>query len=205
MLRRVAKLSVLAGLAALALPGAANAGVLTETAKDCTEPAMSQPFTPWLDFMHYTPSPGATAESADGWNLSGGAGIADGQEPWEVAGDGSSSLRLPSGSSAQTDTMCVGIEYPTIRFFARSSNAGLLSSLRVDVTFELWLGATVTVPIGSMLPTGGAWRVTPPYVVLASLLPLLPGDLTPVRFTFTPQGPGTWQVDDVFVDPFRGR
>lgn len=205
MLRRVAKLSVLAGLAAIALPGVANAGVLTETAKGCPEPTLGQPFTPWIDYMQYMPSPGATAETADGWNLDGDAAIAPGQEPWEIAGDGTSSLRLPAGSSAQTDTMCVGIEYPTIRFFARSSNAGLLSSLRVDVTVETWLGATVTLPIATVLPTGGRWSVTPPYLIVASLLPLLPGDLTPIRLTFTPQGSGTWQVDDVFVDPYRGR
>jgi hypothetical protein len=99
--------------------------------------------------------------------------------------------------------MCVGVEYPTIRFFAKSSGTNLLSSLRVDVTVETWLGATVTLPIAVVTPSG-SWRVTPPYLVAGNLLPLLPGDRTPVRYTFTPQGSGTWQVDDVFVDPYRG-
>jgi hypothetical protein len=40
--------------------------------------------------------------------------------------------------------------------------------------------------------------------VIANLLPLLPGELTPVRFRFTPVGLGAaWQIDDVYVDPFR--
>jgi hypothetical protein len=33
-----------------------------------------------------------------------------------------------------------------------------------------------------------------------NLLPLLPGNYTPVEFRFTPQG-GSWQLDDVYVDP----
>ena len=35
-----------------------------------------------------------------------------------------------------------------------------------------------------------------------SLLPLLPGDRTPVAFQFTPLL-GDWQIDDVYVDPRR--
>lgn len=201
---RVVQLSLIAGLAALAVPGAANAGILTQSAGDCGTPVLSQPFLPWTDVMHYMPAPGATAESTAGWNLSGGAAITDGNEPWNVADDnGSSHLSLPAGSSATTDTTCVGIEYPTIRFFARSQGTGLLSSLRVDVTFETSLGLTATLPIGLVTPSS-SWHVTPAYLVVANLLPLLPGDLTPVRFTFTPQGSGTWSVDDVFVDPYRG-
>jgi hypothetical protein len=41
--------------------------------------------------------------------------------------------------------------------------------------------------------------------VLASLLPLLPGQRTPVRFRFTPVGGASWQIDDVYVDPWRIR
>jgi hypothetical protein len=39
--------------------------------------------------------------------------------------------------------------------------------------------------------------------VTASLLPLLPGQHTPVSFRFTALGGGDWQVDDLYVDPFR--
>lgn len=204
-LTRALQISVALGAVALAVPGAANAGILTQSAGQCADPQLSQPFLPWTDLMTYTPAPGATAESTAGWNLTGSAGIASGNEPWNVAGDnGVSHLEIPAGSSATTDTMCVGIEYPTIRFFARSTGAGLLSSLRVDVTFETSTGLTATLPIGAVTPSG-SWQVTPPYVVVANLLPLLPGDLTPVRFTFTPQGAGSWSVDDVFVDPYSGR
>ncbi len=194
----------LAALSTLAFAPAAHAGILTAGVTNCAEPSFDQVFLPWSDAMHYTPAPGATAESADGWNLSGGASIAAGNEPWRVAEDnGQAHLQLPAGSSATTDTMCVGIEYPTLRFFARSSGTNLLSSLRVDVITETSLGLTATLPIGVVLP-GGQWKPTLPFLVVANLLPLLPGDLTPVRFVFTPQGAGSWSVDDVFVDPYRG-
>ena len=52
---------------------------------------------------------------------------------------------------------------------------------------------------------GGAWQPTLPFPVLASLLPLLPGSKTPVAFRFTPAGAGSWQIDDVYVDPWRSR
>jgi hypothetical protein len=29
--------------------------------------------------------------------------------------------------------------------------------------------------------------------------------MTPVQFRFTPVGGGTWQIDDVYVDPWRYR
>ena len=38
-------------------------------------------------------------------------------------------------------------------------------------------------------------------LVLANLLPLLPGEKTPVQFRVTSVGLGTWWVDDFYVDP----
>jgi hypothetical protein len=40
--------------------------------------------------------------------------------------------------------------------------------------------------------------------MLANLLPLLPGQQTPVRFKFTAIA-GSWQIDDVYVDPYQRR
>jgi hypothetical protein len=39
--------------------------------------------------------------------------------------------------------------------------------------------------------------------MVASLLPLLPGDHTPVELRLVAQGGGAWLVDDVYVDPFK--
>jgi len=53
--------------------------------------------------------------------------------------------------------------------------------------------------------TSGAGFAVPTQVLFVPmLLPLLPGDKTPVRFSFTPLL-GAWTVDDVYVDPWRMR
>ncbi|MCW2999058.1 MAG: hypothetical protein JWN65_2607 [Solirubrobacterales bacterium] len=203
--RRVLRLAAGAvAVAGLALfPAGAGAGVLTAAAPSCEAQVLGQVFLPWLDVANYTLAPGGAAESPAGLTLDGGAGIAPGNEPWQVGGDaGTSSRRLPAGARATTGAICAGLGHPTVRFFSRSSGTGLLSSLRVDALFEDALGGEHSLPIGVVLPHG-AWSPGVPMLVVANLLPLLPGDTTPVAFRFTPQGSGTWSVDDVYVDPWR--
>jgi hypothetical protein len=178
----------------------ANAGVLVGSAPSCDSQPLSTPFVPWLDYASYTPLSGGNFESsAAGWSLSGGAGVGGGS-----VGSGQSSLTIPSGGSAVSPTICVGIEHPTVRFFAKRNSGGLLgvTTLRVDVLFENNLGLVSSLPIGVVVPTS-SWQPTLPMTVLVSLLPLLPGEYTPVKFRFTPLLGGNWSVDDVWVDPYQ--
>lgn len=203
----VARLTVAATAvtAALAFVPAANAGVLVASAPDCADQSSSQVFAPWVDPANYVLAPGGTAESSDGWDFAGGAGIAAGNEPFHVVGaDDANSVRLPAGSSATTDTICVGVEHPTLRFFAKSSGTNMFSSLRADVLFEDGFGNIQTLPVGIVAPSS-SWAPTSQMVLVVNLLPLLPGEKTPVAFRFVPQGTGTWSVDDVHVDPWRTR
>lgn len=198
--RRIVTVLGAAALFAAAAPSA-QAGVLVSSATDCDEAASTQVFMPWMDVANYFLAPGGDFESgAAGWATSGGAGAAAGNEPWNVTGGGSSSLGLPAGSSATSPAVCVGIEHPTIRFFAKSSGASLGSALRVDVLFEDAAGNEHDLTIGHV--GRGDWQVTPAYLIVANLLPLLPGEHTAVAFRFTPEGTGTWQIDDVHVDPY---
>lgn len=205
LIRALVALAAAAG-AALALAAPAHAGLLVKAAKDCpANPPAARVFAPWLDISNYIPVPGGAAESAAGWTLGGGAHIVAGNEPWKVGNksDGNS-LLIPRGGSATTDVMCVGVEYPTLRFFAKRSGGTLLSTLLIEVEFEGLGGILKRLPVSVVL-NGGQWQPTLPHVVLASLLPLLPGQRTPVRFRFTPIGGGNWQIDDVYVDPWRIR
>jgi hypothetical protein len=193
--------ALVALLAVLVAAPAANAGPLVASAGSCSAGDPSQPFLPWLDPMDYVQQPGGTFEAApEGWSL-GTASVVDGNEPYYAAGSGSRSLSIPAGSSVTTSTMCVGLNEPTLRFFARSSGGSPLSTLRVDVQFEDALGNVQTVPIG--VHVRGGWTPTLTMPILVNLLPLLPGDQTPVRFRFVPQGSASWQIDDVYVDPRR--
>jgi hypothetical protein len=190
--------AVVSTSAALAAP--AHAGVLTKSATDCPDPVLSQPFKPWLDSSYYKPVDNGNFETGtSGWTLAGGAKVVEGNATQRVGGAADSkSLLLPAGSSAVSPPVCVGLNEPTMRYFARK-NSGLLSTLTVQVQVQLQLGVWVTLPIGVDL--GGAWHPSLPAVVVANLLPLLPPDMTAVRFKFAPLLGGSWQIDDVYVDP----
>ncbi len=138
--------------------------------------------------------------------MAGGAASTDGNESFFVgAPTDSRSLRVPSGSGATSAPTCVGLEWPTIRFFARSSGTSLLSSLRVDVLSESGsTGATRSITIGAATP-GSSWRPTSQMVMIVNTLGALSEDgMVPVAFRFTPVGAGSWQIDDLYIDPWRG-
>jgi hypothetical protein len=191
-------------VAGLAMTGSASAGVVVKTTTNCSGQVLETPFTKWGDSSLYTLVPGGSFEGgATGWTLAGGAKATSGNESYSVGGAGdATSLRLPLGSTAVSAPICVGLQHPTLRFFAKR-NSGLLSTLVVAARVQLSLGGTLDVPVG-VIASGGSWTPTPTILYLANVLPLLPGQYTAVQFTFTPLL-GDWSVDDVYVDPMRSR
>lgn len=188
--------------AAAAFAGPAHAGILVSSATSCDTETLSQPFLPWLDVAQYTPLPGGSFEpGSPAWSLTGNAGVTADNESFSVGGSSDGySLALGNGSSATSPSICVGIQSPTIRLFARNGGS-LLSTLRVDVLFEDALGYVHSAPVTTIIG-GSRWQPTLTAPILVSLLPLLPNDQTAVAFRFTPQGVGgDWHIDDVFVDP----
>lgn len=183
---------------------AAHAGLLVSSAADCPTQSLSQPFLPWADPAQYTLAPGGNFETgAAGWMLSGGAQVVSGNESFQVGGSSdANSLALPAGSSATSPSMCVGIQNPDLRFFALNTGDPT-STLSVSVIYETSLGGETSTQIGAFT-AGGAWQPTVQDPILVNLLPVFPNGQTPVAFTFTPQGQGNWQIDDVYVDPWGG-
>ncbi len=189
---------------AMASAPAANAGVLVASASNCEEQQLERPFARWLDPLSYHLVPDGTFEQgAAGWSLSK-ARVVDGNESFYVHGaDETKSLSLPPGSVATSPVMCTGIHKPFMRFFAKSSGGLLLlSTLSVEVLFETASGQVLSLPVGVVLPNT-KWQPTAPLPVLASLLPLLPGEESPIAFRFRPLGGATWTIDDVYLDPSR--
>lgn len=204
---RIALIGAVAVAALFALAGPASAGILVASASSCDSGANAQPFAQFGDDNQYFTVPGGGFEGgAAGWSLSRARVIGD-QEPWQVSGDnGSHALDIAPGGTAVSPAVCVGIDNPSMRFFARRSGGGVLgtaSQLLVTARVETSLGVVVDVPVGaiSSLTNGTAWSKTPSQIVLASLLPLLPDAHTPIQFRFTPVGTADWVIDDVFVDP----
>jgi hypothetical protein len=202
-LRSLASALIASASLLVATAAPAHAGVLVQSAVGCTTPPASQPFSRWGDTALYSlVSNGGLESGTTDWTVSK-ASVVTGNETYYVHGtNDSKSLSLPAGSSATTRAYCVGLDKPAMRFFARSANTGLLSSLRVDVLFESSLGLTLSLPIATVSPHS-AWAPSARTLIIANLLPLLPGQQTPVAFRFTPQGTGSWWIDDVYVDPHR--
>jgi hypothetical protein len=194
LFRRIGPAGVLA-LAALALAFPSGA-----RAAGCPEQPSAQTFLPWLDIAWYVPAPdGGLEGGGSGWNLSGGAAVVDGNEPYL---DGERSLALPGGASATTAPMCIGIEHPTIRLFARNTGS-LTSALAVSVVFRDPLGGRQALPIGA-IAAGSRWAPTAVMPVVVNLLALT-GDQR-AAFRFTPlDDRGEWTIDDVYVDPYNKR
>jgi hypothetical protein len=180
---------------------AAQAGLLVDSAPNCDAQAISNPFAPWLDPMDYEFGPDGGFEAGGvGWDLDGAALSNDNESHYVHDSADTKSLVVGAGDVATTPTVCVGLEHPTIRFFTRKAS-GLLATMTVEVLFESSLGATLSAPIGVVAPNG-RWQPSIPMPVAANLLPLLPGDHTPVRFRFRTLA-GSIAIDDLYVDPRR--
>ena len=186
----LALLVILGALAILALPGPAHA------AGGCPDQPLDRTFRPWLDPAWYAQAPNGGFESgASGWSLQRGAAVVDGNEPFHVGGSGdASSLALPPGGSATTAPVCIGVEHPTLRFFARNTGDPL-SVLTVSVVVR-----GHTLPVG-LVTARSEWAPTPVVPVVVNLLSLL-GDQQ-VAFRFSAGNGGEWTIDDVYVDPYK--
>ena len=205
---RTAAALFIATIASAAFASTASAGLLTESAQSCDDGAITQPFQRFGDQANYKLLPGGSFEAGtDAWQLSGGAKIVSGNETYKVGGaTHSSSLQLPSGSAAVSPFTCVGLSEPSLRLFAKRNSAllGLVSTLNVQIQVKTSLGLSVWLPVLPGDLGGSSWHPTASMPLIANILPLSQSDKTPVRFRFTPLL-GSWQIDDVYVDPVMKR
>jgi hypothetical protein len=89
-----------------------------------------------------------------------------------------------------------------MRFFLRSTE-GLVATVAVEALVQDALGGIEALPVG-VVPAGPDWAPGVPVLVVANLLPLLPGDRTAVAFRLRALTGGA-VVDEVHVDPWRMR
>ena len=190
--------------ALVAVPAATANAALIETGA-CDDAALSQPFKAWGDGASYKLAPGGDFEgSLEAWTLSGGARKVAGSEKYGATGEvGAFSVSLPAGASITSPATCVNADYPSLRFFSKSSGGllGLLPAMKVDVLYGEGLAKIVPLPAGVGLPSS-SWQPTTPMLTNALLGAALAGGEAPIRIRITSVA-GTWGVDDVFVDPFR--
>lgn len=192
-LRRVAALT------ALALTG--STGV---AAAACPAQPLTKPFSQWGDTNDYFVMPGGHFEGGApaGWTLTNSA-LTAGNEPWKVrAATDTQSLTIKAGGSATTAPICVDHTMPSFRVFAREVTPG------TALVFELlWKGSNgkIAVQDVSDLSSGSmpTWQPSQPLTLFAAL-PITLGETLSVQLRFrAPNTKGSWQIDDVFIDPFR--
>lgn len=204
--RRGVLLGLASLVAALAMGGSsaqANEGLLGLSCGD--EP--THPFLRWLDPLPYTLAPDGGFESGgEGWKLTKGARVVSGNEPFNLSGPGSRSLYLPAGSSATSPPMCVGLVLPIVRFVSKGGS--LLTLLQVEAVWTDASGRQQSIVLlPGALPTRN-WAPTLPLLQLGGVLNALTlnGLTTDMSFRFTPRGlfgGGNWQIDDVYIDPWK--
>jgi hypothetical protein len=194
MVKRLALVCVAAATAAIVAAPKSNAALA------CS--GSLQPFAQFGDFNDYFAFANNGFESgATGWKVQN-AFVGAGNEPWLVNGAGSSALTIAPGGSAASPKVCTALNAPGWRMFARSNGAN--GPLQAQIVFYGLLGnITGILNVATFNPSGyGTWEPTADVPSILSL-PLLTYSAQ-LRLTSTATS-GTWQVDDVFVDPFGMR
>jgi hypothetical protein len=191
----------LAFLGLLAVPGGALAS--NSILATCQTPQVSTPFSQWGDNNDYFLAPGGSFEgTADqvGWTLSN-ASLTSGNEPFQVNDGGDSqSLIIAGGGSATSPFFCVDNTMSSLRFFAQQVSAG--GGLRVTALVQTSDGVAA-VPLARLLDgSTPTWAAADP--IAADSSGLADGQTLNVALQFTVRSSSaSWQIDDVYVDPYR--
>jgi hypothetical protein len=144
---------------------------------------------------------GSFEDTTSGWSLTSARTVA-GNESFKVNGAGDSrSLSINPTGVAVSPPICVGVATPTFRFVARRTS-GSWAQMNVNLLWTDAAGVSHNTTAGSV---GGTtdWALSP-ILNLGATLPLVQADDTlSVRIQFVPAHyGGTWNIDDVYVDPY---
>ena len=191
--KTIGRVAAMTCVAAFATTGTAFAA--------CPSPSVSTPFASLGDTNSYFLAPGGNFDgSAGGWNLNN-ASLTQGGDPANAGGAANpESLTINAGGSVQSPFFCGDNTMPSLRFFANEVARG--SDLRVYAVVN-WGPWTGTYPIGGVADgsLGTGWSAGSPISVNNTLAP---GQTIQVALKFyVPQGSSSWQISDVFIDPYR--
>lgn len=168
----------------------------------CPDAPILHPFAQWGDDGDYVGVPGGTFEPALTWTATGSAALVAEDDPFDVAGDGMSSVRLGTGDSVTSPVLCVSKNHPHMRFLARAADGK--SHLRIEVLYSDAKSKERVVALAEQ--PGERYPQWSPSgdVMLKKALPPKIEDARDVRLRFSVRDrSGEWLVDDVFVDPHK--
>lgn len=196
----------MAVVTALACAATASAGLITTGSGGYCDPDAMRAFARWGDSAYYARLlNGGFENGAAGWTLSGAAKVVAGNEPYFVSGNrlDSRSLLLPAGSSAYSGAVCFALGDWHLRLLMRNVGSAT-GGLHVQVIVPSLVGGLLTVLDGGTVKGSGAWSPSPRLALALSNVTSLLGTRA-VAFRFTPVGAGAaYQLDDVYLDPWKG-
>jgi hypothetical protein len=195
-----------AKLAVSALIAVSALAIWAGTAQACSYTGAEPVFSPWGDRHSYVLGPdGGFEAGAAGWSLRNGAQVVAGNETFYLnESTDSRSLSLPAGSTALSPPICMSLDTPIFRMFARNSGDPT-SRLGVEATYKL-LGLVRTKTV-SAVTAGSSWAPTQQMSTVLTLSTIV-GTLIPSSIQiriFPLDNRGQWQVDDLYIDPFARR
>ena len=193
--------SAAAALAAAAFCAAPASADETTPASGCPDVPTVQAFAPWQDEAQYFLAPDGDVEAGAGmWTLENGAAAVEGDETLQVgAASDHMSLQLPGASSATTAAMCVAAEHRTLRLFAAGPATG---KLFVNALVTMRNANVRSIRIGALEGTG-SWAPSPIVDMRVNTSADTFGGALSVALQFVTRPHETWQIDDVYVDPYR--
>jgi hypothetical protein len=196
--RAVGRLAATTCVAMFATAGAALAS--------CPTQPVSTPFAQFGDTNSYFLAPGGSFEGTPaqvGWSLGPGAQLTSGNETYHVNNRADDqSLTINGGGGATSPFFCLDGTMPSFRFFTQEAALGQNLQVQLLTRSQSGPGTTqlqnvATVANGSVL----SWSPWNPVTITASI-PAGGSVEAALSFRVAP-GPGSWQVDDVYVDPYR--
>jgi hypothetical protein len=128
--------------------------------------------------------------------------VTSGNESYKVHGAADSrSLAVSPTGVAVSPAICVDIDHPTFRFFARRTS-GSWGVLNVKLRWKDSNGTTNETVVGS-LGIGTAWQASPALSLSRSLPLWNSGQNATAQLVFDPEDyGGAWAIDDVYIDPY---
>ena len=193
---RAGLIALVSAAAVFVVPAAAQAA--------CAPTPTTKAFKAFGDSNDYSLVPNGGFETgAGGWALSR-ASVTAGNEPWSVRGAGDSkSLAIDAGGVAVSPTVCIDINRPTYRFFAKRTS-GSWGVLNLKVRWQDASGHTNETTIAALDSNFGTAWAPSPVLNIASMLGIWNDDqFYSVQLVFDPENyGGSWAIDDVYVDPY---
>jgi hypothetical protein len=193
---KLAAAGVAAALASVAVLAATGTGAAAAT-YSCPAQPMKQAFSSYGDSNQYFFAPnGGFENGTTGWTLGAGATVVSGSETAYLnSSSDSKSMKLPANGWVRTGQICIDTTQQVVRLMVK----GTSGQLKVDA--KVVSGGNIRTWSTQVDASSSAgWRPSQQIQFAQGSNQFL--GATTLQLTFTAIG-ATWQVDDLYVDPFK--